>query len=245
MNFLELVQRARRKCRITGVGAQPPAVTGQNEEYSRLIDWTNEAWMDIQMTHPDWWWQRRHLTFPTVSGQPIYSLADLAISGTVTTMEGVADGAFTAARYGNWAKDRFRCNTTAQGYADEMQLDFIPSWEAYRDTYLLGNDRVVRTRPTAIALSPDQGLGLGYTPESGYTIGSTFFLKATEMVDATDIPAIPTEYHMIIVYRTMMLYGASESAPEVYDDGKFWFDDFMGRLEFQQMPQILSAPALA
>jgi hypothetical protein len=49
MNFLQLAQRTRRKCRIAGTG--PTAVTNQSEEYSRVLDWVNEAWMIIQRKH--------------------------------------------------------------------------------------------------------------------------------------------------------------------------------------------------
>jgi len=244
MNFLEIVQRARRKCRIVGVGATPTAVTGQNEEYSRLIDWCNEAWMEIQLHQPDWYWMRRRLLFPTVDGQPLYTLADLALNGVVYDAQGAASP-FTAATFGNWAPDQFRCNTTATGFADEQMMDWIPNFDAWRDSYLLGNMRETRTRPTVYTIGPGLSVGLGFTPLAGYTIGGSFYLKASEMVLATDIPALPTEWHMAIVYKTMMLYGASESAPEVYDDGENWYRDFLSRMLNQQLPMVETAPALA
>ncbi len=186
-----------------------------------------------------------------LAGQFMFSSILLALrerdrtgAGQVVDIQGNTS-AFTTDIFGNWADQNFRCNTTAVGYADEMQLDWIPSYDAWRDTYLMGNDRLVRTRPTAVTIGPELSVALGYTPTGEYTIGGSFYLKPSEMVAATDVPALPSEYHMAIVYKAMMLYGASESAPEVYDDGENWYRDFLARILNQQLPPIQAGPALA
>ena len=56
MNFLALCNRLKRKARVTG--AAMTAVTDQAEEFARLVDFTNEAWMFLQRKRPDWKWMR-------------------------------------------------------------------------------------------------------------------------------------------------------------------------------------------
>lgn len=52
MNYLQLVARLKRKCRVTG--AAPASIeNATSEEVNRLMDWINEAWMDIQETRQD------------------------------------------------------------------------------------------------------------------------------------------------------------------------------------------------
>ena len=63
-------------------------------------------------------------------------------------------------------------------------------------------------------------------------------------VDA-DTPALPSQFHMAIVYKAMMFYGVSESSPEIYDEGKAEFDTMMARIELQQLPEMGQAGALA
>ena len=50
---------------------------------------------------------------------------------------------------------------------------------------------------------------------------------------------------MAIVYRAMMLYGVSESAPEIYDEGAANFKAIMQEIEGQQLTEIGIAGALA
>lgn len=230
MNFLELAQRARRRCRVTGTG--PDAVTGQNEEYARLIDFVNEAWMTIQRKHPDWNWMRASMTFPVVAGQAQYTLAEIESTGTGFT------------NFGNWTKDSFRNYPTSEGTAQEMFMEEI-AYAAWRDRYQFSTNRTTQTRPTEIAQTPTRGLALGGTPAAGYTILGDYFKKPTELVDDTDEPGLDEQHHMVIVYGVMMLYGAGEVAPEVYDMGKIGYDQIMTVLERERLPDIEMAGPLA
>lgn len=230
MNFLELANRLKVKARVTG--ADMTAVTGQAAEFARLVLFINEAWMDIQMVRPDWKWMRYSMTFPTVAGQPTYTLAQIESTGTGFT------------NFGNWDRDTFRCYTTSVGTNDENELKWMP-YDLWRDTYQMGATRNTQTRPNQFTITPAHGIGLGCTPAAGYTISGDYYKVATEMAANTDTPSLPSQFHMAIVYRAMMFYGVSESAPEIYDEGKAEFDRMMQRIINHEGVQISLGGALA
>lgn len=217
MTFLQLAQKLRRKCRVTGSG--PSALTGQSEEYLRLIEWTNEAYMDILRAHTDWRFMRASATCNTVQGQATYSPSvDFALTD-----------------FGYWALDyesgdTFRNYVTATGTNSEIFMD-VMDYDTWRDTYQYGAFRQTYTRPIVVALAPDNSLACGPVPAAGYTLSGDYYRVPAEMVNATDTPVIPNQFQMAIVYKAMMMYGTSEAAPEVYDDGQANYDKIMRQLE--------------
>ncbi|MCY1168494.1 hypothetical protein D9M73_84910 [compost metagenome] len=230
MNFLQLCQRAVTECRISGAVGKPVAVSsvGQTAELQRIINWVNAAWMDIQMTREDWQWMRTSIAFPTVTGQATYTLAQLGIADT----------------FGNWFRDNFRSYPTPAGNRAEIMMSYI-DYDDWLNTYQFGATRTTTSQPFVATITPDKGLGLGPTPLAGYTVTGDYFLVPSEMVADTDVPALPSRFHLAIVYRAMMFYGASEAASEVYQQGKIEFDRMMTRLQLNQLPQIYGARPLA
>lgn len=226
MNFLQLVQRLRRKCRVAGSG--PTTVVGaQAEENARLIDWTNEAWNDIQTIRPDWQWMRTTCSFTTTTLQSSYT----------PTQVGLTD-------FGNWKVDSFRNYVTAAGLASEILMDDL-AYDDWRNTYLFGATRFTATRPTQVAIAPDFSVCLGPVPAAGYTVTGEYYRVPSEMAANADTPAIPLQYHMIIIYRAMMYYGASEGASEVYQEGELEYKKMLNRLAMQQLVDISLGGALA
>lgn len=230
MNRLQLCNRLKRKCRITG--SDLTTTLNQTGEFARVVDWIDEAWMEIQLARPDWKWMRNSMTFPTVADQATYTLAQIESTGT-----GFSD-------FGNWELDTFRCYTTSVGTNDENELSWI-DYNGWRDTYQIGATRNTDTRPTQFTVTPALGIGLGCTPAAGYTISGDYFKVATELAANTDTPALPSQFHMAVVYKGMMYYGVSESKPEIYDEGFTSFTRMMARLELQQLPQMSLGGALA
>ncbi len=227
MNFLQLVQRLARECGVPGTG--PSTTVGQTGESGRLVNWTNTAWNDIQTAHQDWDWMRTTATWTTTQAQPTYT----------PTQAGIASGTF-----GMWAPYTFRCYETASGTNSEMFLSWMP-YEVWRNTYLFGALRQSYSRPTQMTIAPDKSVALGPIPVSGYTITGDYFTAPLDMSADADIPALPTQYHMAIVYRAMMFYGAFEAAQEVYANGEREFAKLMNRIDADRLPQTMMAGALA
>lgn len=174
------------------------------------------------------------VAFQTISGQAAYPLGTGA--GTV----GVAEDSF-----GKWDRETFRNYTTATGHRNEMVLDEI-GFDNWRNSYMLGAERDVTTRPVAIAVGPDESLCLGPPPTSEYTITADYFVAPMEMVADTDVPTgLPVRFHMLIVYRAMMKYGGYESAPDVYQRGSEENASMYAQLQAVRAPRISMGGALA
>jgi len=78
MQFIDLVKALRRECGVSGTDA---TVTGATGEWARLVNWTAQAYTEIQMENTDWQWMRKSKTFNTVANQGEYDLtADLALT---------------------------------------------------------------------------------------------------------------------------------------------------------------------
>lgn len=227
MNNLQLVQRLRRKCRV--IGANPATIEGVtlNEELARLIDWTNEAWVSIQNERADWRWMRKSAQFQTVAGQPSYTIAQIGLTD-----------------FGNWDRETFRTYNTLAGKSGEIQLDYI-DYDTWRNQYQFSGFRDARTMPVQFTWLPDDSVGLGPTPTDGYTVTGDYFAIATEMTKNIDVPGLPAQYHMAIVYRAMMFYGASEAASEVYNEGEAEYKKLMYQVRRRELPEITMGGALA
>lgn len=225
MNFIQLAQRLRLECGVSGTG--PVTVLGQSGEMERLVEWVRTADYELQLEHPDFDWMRTTVQFNTVAGQPTYTLTDIAITN-----------------HGKWKMDSFRSYETAIGTNSELFLGNI-GYDQWRDQYQYNALRNVSNRPIAIAQAPDKSLCLGPKPDKIYTVVGEYWKTPTSMVADTDTPALPERYHMAIVYRAMMDYGAYETAPEVLQRGDLKYKEMLRRIEADQIPRVVLAGALA
>jgi hypothetical protein len=238
MNRLQLAQRTQLECGVSGTLS-----TTENQSiagFARLIAWNDTAWEEIQTRHDDWGWLRSSnilglgASFTTVAGTASYPL------GTGAGTCGVLATAF-----GKWDRQTFRNYTTSVGVSNENFLDEVP-FDVWRDAYMYGAQRSVQTRPVAVAIGPDNSVCLGPPPNALYTVTADYFMAPTAMALDTDTPTgLPTQFQMLIVYKAMMMYGAYEAAPEVYQRGEAGYSSLMARLEALRLPQIAWAGALA
>lgn len=258
MNFLALCRRALIECGVASNQAATsalPTVVGATGSVGRIVGWVADAWTDIQMEFDDWDWMRSSTllgggaSFATVAGQASYPLG--LSSGDFSGDFGgdLGGSAGTAGvdpeRFGKWDRDTFRSFLTTAGFQDEMDLDEIP-FDTWRDSYMLGSQRSVQTRPVAIAVGPDQSLCLGPPPNGLYTVTADYFLAPSEMVLDADIPVgLPTRFHMLIVYQAMIKYAGYESAPEVSQRGSSESARMYAQLRKARAPRISFAGALA
>lgn len=235
--FLGLCQRLQLEC---GVSGELTTTAGQVGSLGRLVAWIGTAWEELQTERDDWNFMRSSnllgagISFTTVDGQASYPL------GT-----GAGTCGITAAQFGKWDRQSFRNYTTAAGFQNEMFLDEIP-FDAWRNSYMLGAMRAVRTRPVAIAIGPDNSLCLGPPPNALYTVTGDFFTAPTIMAQDADTPTgLPNQFHMAIVYKGMMLYGGYEAAPEVFQKGSQGYASLIAQLQVNNSPEISFAGALA
>ena len=226
MNYLQLVNRARTECGVSG--GDLVTTSGQTGEAARFTGWINSAYVDIQSSKEDWEWMRSDVTFNLVAEQYSYTPTEAGIGAT----------------FANWKRNSFRCSTSGNNYGDEQLLNFM-DWTTFRDLYQYGNMRTTYSRPVVLSVKPNKDLAFGPSPDQAYVINAEYYTKPVEFSSDSDEPALPDRFHMLVVYRAMMFYGGYEAAPEVYQRGEFEFKRLMDRLTLDQLPTTVSGPPLA
>ena len=227
MNFLQLAQLVREKCGISGTG--PVSVVGQKGEDLRVVNWTNEAWEQIQKKNAHWRWMRREFAFQTVPSVREYTP--------------VAAGIDDLAR---WHADTLRSYLTANGAVTEQYMVEF-DWANFRDTYLFGAQQVQTGFPRLFAIRPgDKALVTDYLPNDIYTIRGEYQQRALRMAANDDTPGLfPEEHHMAIVHRAVMLYAEYEGAGALYAAHASEFRLAMGDLADDQLEQVTAGGAFA
>ena len=136
-------------------------------------------------------------------------------------------------------------NTTIfSGMASEIFMSYT-EYDRWRNAYEYGALRQVATRPIEITITPLQDLAFGPIADAGYTIVGDYYSVPTELVAATDIPALPTQFHLAIVYKSMLAYGMYESAGEVVQRAQMELDKWMRRIHIDQIKEITTCGPLA
>lgn len=237
MNKLELVQRLARECSSTRTFL---TTTGQVGDGLLFVGWIDQAWNELQTKHDNWEWMRSSVllgagaSFPTVSGQASYPLGS-----------GAGTCGIPAANFTKWDPETFRNYTTATGYRDEIWMSEV-SYDVWRDSYMYGAQRDVRTRPISIAIGPDKSVCVGPVPNGNYTVTGDYFTSPAVMADDTDVPVgLPVSHHMIIVYDAMRMYAGYQAAPEVYQRGDAGYQRLIRELEWKYLQRLTSGGALA
>lgn len=226
MNYLELINRLRRECGVSG-----PALANLDTlslESRRMVDWIADAWVDIQALHDDWQFMRRTVVFSAVPEQQVYTAQDAGIDAT----------------FGNWKRDSFTCSSAGQGFGDESDLLFM-DYDQFRRMYQFGAARTAYTRPRFVTVTPDKSLALGPAPDQAYVIQGDYYARPVRLANATDEPSIPAQHHLMIVFKAMMAYGAFEAATEVYGRGQTEYRRMLSMLEIDRLPTLVSGPPLA
>lgn len=226
MNFLSIANAVKEKCGVSG--AAMASVTAQSGELLRIVNWVNDAYMDILGMYENWQFMLADFTFPTVSHQQSYTPVQAG-----------------AANFANWKTDTFRVYQTSLGFSNENYLG-KQDYDDFRNLYQFGAQRTNYQRPILFAIDPAKNLLLGPAPSAaGFTVAGRYYTVPTEMAASADIPILPAEYHRAIVFRAMMFYGAYEAAGEVLQLGEIEFNKILARLELNQLPQVdLGGPML-
>lgn len=221
MDRLELAQELRRECGISGSEATTVDASG---EWSDVINWIDKAWLAIQNERPDWLWMRKTASFTTVAQQAEYPYASAPLSLT---------------DFAEWVDGTFRIYKTT--IADETWLNQWLSYDQFRDAYLYGTLRASYSQPTEIVVSPTKSLILALPPDdTSYTVSGDYRKAPAAMTGDSGVPDMPERFHMLIVFRAMMYFGAKESAAETYDHGQKEYKILRAQLMRDQLPQIVS-----
>ena len=229
MNFLQLCQRVRSESGgVAGTTTTPTTVTGQLGQLQRIVNWTNDAWRDLWLKHDDWLFRRGSFTLPLAASDNDYAASDCTPALTDCA---------------EWDDETFRIYLTSATYTDETFLSRM-DYRVWRDVWAVGNQ--TPSRPNQVSVKPDKHLGFGPVSDAIYTVTGEYFRAFTDMDADTDTPTgLPTDFHMLIVYRALEKYAAFEAAPEVYAAHKANHVIMERKLERQQLPEWTTGRPLA
>jgi hypothetical protein len=218
MNFIKLVTTLRDECGASGTDSTVVSATG---EWARLCNWIATSWHEIQEDNKGWEWMRKNVTFDTVAQKGEYN----------------AETDILLTDFGIWKEDSFRAYLKSAGVGNEMLLDF-KNYEDFRNFYLFSTRNTTYTRPIEVSIAPNRNLLLGFSPDAVYTVSGEYYKDPVDLVLDTDTPDMPSRFHMAIVYRAMMSYGAFEAASEVYQRGEKGYKEILNKIRFDQAPSI-------
>jgi len=229
MRFLDLVNRARQECGVSGADLAT-LQSGLSREGRRFADWIKQAWADLQMAHPDWEWMRKETTFPTVLTQGDYT----------PTQAGATD-------LGEWRPDSFRSYLTATGTPGEQHMEYV-DYTRYRDLYQFSTMRTSPGFPLWFTVKPDHSLAVWPLPNAAYTIRGEYYRAPTELSADADDPAddgLPERFHMLLVFMAMQSYAFFAAAPEVEARATAQRRRMLGKLETWGLVRLEEAGPLA
>ena len=227
MNFLSMVQRLHSEA--ARQGTTPATVVGATGFDARLVNWIKTAYEDVQSEHESWLFRRAEFSKATVIATSNYTPA----TWTITDLAGWKI---------NPHPEELSGIRLYSAVADEQDLEYVP-WDIFRLTYKFGSFRSQSGRPTIFSIKPNLSMELWPIPDAIYTVNGEYYMSMKTMALDADIPILP-DYHMAIVWKALMYYGAFEGAPEVYTHGQEQYDKLLSKLEINQLDKITYGPPL-
>ena len=235
-NFLQLAQKLRQECVGPGSSAQPSAVTSQVGQLKQFVDWTADAWKDIQLRHDNWRWMRKAFTVNTVSGDDTYAYGDCTDTETAAAIT----------RFSRWwaddEEDAFKCYLQSSGVGTEYRLIFLP-WENFKYLYKIGTQN--NSQPAHVSVDHNNNIVLGPKPDGIYVVSGDYQRGVQTLAADADTPEMSAQFHDLIWRRAMELYGVRLAAPEVFQAAVREGNRTMRALERNQLPAIWLPPPLA
>lgn len=94
----------------------------------------------------------------------------------------------------------------------------------------------IESKPTRVIILPNRSLRFDPVPDAAYSFSADYFKTPTLLAADTDIPAIPAQFHNVILGRAMVFYGNHENAEEMKTQGGELYAEWLARLENHQLP---------
>lgn len=228
MNLLELVQRVAFRSRTVPGQNQPAVVTGLSGRLAHCLDWTQQAWREIQTHRPNWNWMRRDFEGAALAGQRYRSAEDFGLT-----------------RWGSWVIDSrprrdsgWSMYRTIDGPAEEGALIFLP-WEAYRRLYLRQDYEV--DQPQVFSVDPRGRVAFSPVPDADYTVRGEYVLSPQTLTEPGDTPEMPAMFHDLIVLRALVLLNESDEGAYLDPLWRNRAQTMMAELEASQLPAMPNA----
>ena len=196
MTFLQLAQAVKRESGAQA-GSGPTSVSTTILAEQRIFHWVNWANRDLTLTREDWRWRRGSATMPSTT------------SGTLTPAN------FSIPSFASWKREakhyRPSCKVLPDGAEAELRW---MEYDQFRQTFVVGAPAA--GTPQYWSVSPNDEFLLGPTPESAVFVRADYIKGYSALTADSDIPDMPSRFHMAIVWKALMEYGGFDAAGETY-----------------------------
>lgn len=135
-------------------------------------------------------------------------------------------------------------NILADTMENPKQLYYIP-WSHWPASYgrtlsgrVVNESELKRGTPQYITINPKGDLQLYPVPDKKYFLEFYPPKKSQTLVQDSDVPILPEEYHMIIVWRALMDYAMYHEDRSVFEKARSKYMFYKKRLEHSDMPEM-------
>ena len=120
-------------------------------------------------------------------------------------------------------------------------LHFIP-WDEFR---LYQASITANGMPAWFSIQPSGKLVFDAAPQASVSIGGEYFIKPDTEILAEGQPVFPERYHMIVVWRGLMLAAAYYAEPDKYAHGENMYNRMLAQMTARELPAMRLGSPLA
>lgn len=198
MNYLQLVQRLKRESGRSGNAIT--TLVGLSANDQRLADWVADAWIEVQRRFQDWKFMRHTVSGPLIVDQIAYRADEINAEAELV------------ARWQPQTKD-YTVRVAAPDDDQPFDLNEL-DYETFQARYIVRTETAGRPRHWCRGL--DQRILIGPAPDvEDYILTADYWSRPTALSADDDVPGMPEEYHMLLVWRALVELAAFDAAIEV------------------------------
>jgi hypothetical protein len=198
-------------------------VVGASGRLLKVVNWTSDAWVQIQNERPDWVFMLAEFEKGLTNGKNQY---DPSLDWALTPAKFLPD----------------TCNRLTMslydpliGKADEGFIRQI-SYDQWRDRWNFGVQ--TQNRPVEWAISPTGLFCVGPTPNKVYSLRGQYHRIAQVLALDTDVPIIPAQFHNVIVAEALRNMADSDEEYEGLKPKAEKYEAVRNAMVLSQTPQV-------
>jgi len=197
VDFLEITQRVKRESGRSSSGASPATIVGASQPDLDIFNAVNDAWRDVQLMPRKWRWMW------------LQALATVGVDNTTYTAASL--GAPTWARWKTESVDYRPSMFDPANAQTEWDLRFV-DYDTFARAFLKGSHAAGASQYWSIA--NDGSFLIGPKPNLAYTLRADYYVKPQELTADDHIPAMPDQFHILLVWKALESVAISDNAPE-------------------------------
>jgi hypothetical protein len=230
--FLELAKKVAAESGTVGGDGQPLSVVNQSGRLLKIVNWTSEAWTEIQNRRSAWQFMQGEYSGATLAGQQRYAGSDFGAARFATFDHGSMDAGSPT------------IYLTADGPDAEGPLRYL-SWKTLFGTHLKGANRTKSGKPTHYAIAPSGEMVLWPIPDASYTISGTYRKTPQVLAANGDIPDMPERFHELIKWQALLQLAMFDESLNQFPLWRITHARLMSDLERDQLPRWRMAEPFA